>query len=117
MMGVGLKALWPTTPSSNFATGACWRRCMVSSRPIACWCRPCPAKWKCFKYRTFVVRSTDRGRTWDYLATVAYDPGVGLESFCEADLLHAAGRRNPVLHAHRRQRRQVHPALPEPLKR
>ena len=46
-----------------------------------------PAKWNCFKYRTFVVRSTDRGRTWDYLATVAYDPGVGLESFCEPDLL------------------------------
>ena len=26
-------------------------------------------------------------RTWEYLATVAYDPEVGLESFCEADLL------------------------------
>lgn len=46
-----------------------------------------PAKWGCFKYRAFVVRSTDRGRTWDYLATVAYDPSVGLESFCEPDLL------------------------------
>ena len=46
-----------------------------------------PEAWQCFKYRTFVVRSTDRGRTWDYLATVAYDPEVGLESFCEADLL------------------------------
>jgi hypothetical protein len=46
-----------------------------------------PEKWNCFKYRTFVVRSTDRGRTWKYLATVAYDPGIGLESFCEADLL------------------------------
>ncbi len=46
-----------------------------------------PGKWKCFKYRTFVVRSTDRGRTWNYLATVAYDPDVGLESFCEPDLL------------------------------
>jgi hypothetical protein len=46
-----------------------------------------PAKWGCFKYRTFVMRSTDRGRTWDYLATVAYDPSVGLESFCEPDLL------------------------------
>ena len=45
-----------------------------------------PAHWKCFKYRTFVVRSTDRGRTWEYLATVAYDPAVGQESFCEADL-------------------------------
>jgi len=46
-----------------------------------------PDKWQCFKYRTFVVRSADRGRTWEYLATVAYDPAIGLESFCEADLL------------------------------
>jgi hypothetical protein len=50
-----------------------------------------PAKWQCFKYRTFVVRSTDRGRTWRYLATVAYDPSIGLESFCEADLLTLPG--------------------------
>jgi len=46
-----------------------------------------PAAWNCYKYRTFVVRSTDRGKTWEYLSTVAYDPSVGLESFCEADLL------------------------------
>ncbi|NUQ63866.1 MAG: exo-alpha-sialidase [Pirellulales bacterium] len=46
-----------------------------------------PAEWQCFKYRTFVVRSTDRGKTWQYLSTVAYDPAIGLESFCEADLL------------------------------
>lgn len=50
----------------------------------------CPTfdpEWKLYKYRTIVVRSTDRGKTWDYRATVAYDPEVGLESFCEADLL------------------------------
>ncbi|MGC9317513.1 MAG: sialidase family protein [Armatimonadota bacterium] len=46
-----------------------------------------PPEWQMYKYRTFVVRSTDRGRTWDYLSTVAYDPEIGLESFCEADLL------------------------------
>lgn len=46
-----------------------------------------PAEWKCYKYRTFVLHSTDRGRTWEYRATVAYDPNIGLESFCEADLL------------------------------
>ena len=46
-----------------------------------------PVKWQCFKYRTFVVHSTDRGRTWEYLSTVVYDPGIGLESFCEPDLL------------------------------
>ncbi len=51
---------------------------------------PCPTfpkQWKFYKYRTFVVRSTDRGRTWHYRATVAYDPKIGLESFCEPDLL------------------------------
>ncbi len=50
-----------------------------------------PEAWKCYKYRTFVVRSTDRGKTWEYLATVAYDPNIGLESFCEADLLTLPG--------------------------
>jgi len=46
-----------------------------------------PEEWQCFKYRTFVVRSQDRGKTWEYLSTVVYDPNVGLESFCEPDLL------------------------------
>ena len=46
-----------------------------------------PPKWKFYKYRTWVMRSTDRGRNWDYRATVAYDPAVGSESFCEPDLL------------------------------
>lgn len=50
-----------------------------------------PDAWKCYKYRTFVVRSTDGGRTWDYRATVAYDPQIGLESFCEADLMVVPG--------------------------
>ena len=50
-------------------------------------CEAFPKGWKLYKYRTFVMRSADRGKTWDYLATVAYDPKVGIESFCEADLL------------------------------
>ncbi len=50
-------------------------------------CPTFPPEWKLYKYRTFTVRSTDRGKTWDYWSTVAYDPEVGLESFCEADLL------------------------------
>ena len=50
-----------------------------------------PAAWRCYKYRTFVIRSTDRGKTWEYLSTVAYDPSVGLESFCEGDLLTLPG--------------------------
>ena len=50
-------------------------------------CEAFPKEWKVYKYRTFVMRSCDRGKTWDYLATVAYDPSVGVESFCEPDLL------------------------------
>jgi hypothetical protein len=50
-------------------------------------CEAFPPEWKLYKYRTWVMRSTDRGATWDYWATVAYDPTVGIESFCEADLL------------------------------
>jgi len=34
-------------------------------------------------YRSFVVKSTDRGESWAYLSTIAYDPSVGTESFCE----------------------------------
>lgn len=50
-------------------------------------CPAFPPEWKLYKYRTWVMRSTDRGRTWDLWTTVAYDPAVGCESFCEADLL------------------------------
>ncbi len=43
------------------------------------------------KYRTFVVRSVDRGLTWQYLSTIAFDLTAGnehrAESFCEPDLL------------------------------
>jgi hypothetical protein len=50
-------------------------------------CPAFPPEWKLYKYRTWVMHSTDRGQTWDYWATVAYDPSIGIESFCEADLL------------------------------
>ncbi len=39
------------------------------------------------KFRTTVVRSRDQGATWAYLATVAVDPGVGTEGFCEPVLV------------------------------
>ncbi|MCX6994036.1 MAG: sialidase family protein [Kiritimatiellaeota bacterium] len=40
-----------------------------------------------YKTRVWVMHSTDKGKTWNYLATVAYDPEIGLESFCEPGLL------------------------------
>ena len=41
---------------------------------------------KLFKTRTIVVFSSDKGKTWGNPVTVAYDPSVGQESFCEADV-------------------------------
>ena len=76
-----------------------------------------PEAWKCFKYRTFVVRSTDRGKTWDYLATVAYDPERRPGELLRRRLACAAGRRHPVLHADRRQRRKAYPVVSQPLAR
>ena len=38
-------------------------------------------KW--FKYRTYLLASRDRGESWSYLSTVAYDGESGQESFCE----------------------------------
>jgi len=35
------------------------------------------------KYRSFVVKSTDHGESWSYLSTIAYDPNIGTEGFCE----------------------------------
>jgi len=39
------------------------------------------------KYRTLVLRSGDRGKSWSYLSTVAYDPTVGQEGFCEPSMV------------------------------
>ena len=38
-------------------------------------------------YRTYTIKSTDRGKTWAYESTVAYDGVTGQESFCEASLI------------------------------
>ena len=38
-------------------------------------------------YRTYTIRSNDRGKTWAYESTVAYDGVTGQESFCEASLI------------------------------
>ncbi len=43
-------------------------------------------KW--FKYRTYLLRSTDGGSSWEYFSTVAYDGKTGQESFSEPGLAH-----------------------------
>lgn len=40
-----------------------------------------------FKYRTWAMHSGDQGKTWKYLSTIAYDPEIGMESFCEPTLV------------------------------
>lgn len=35
------------------------------------------------KTRTYIMRSTDQGKTWKYLSTVAVDSGIGTEGFGE----------------------------------
>ena len=42
-------------------------------------------KW--FKYRTYLLESKDKGASWSYLSTVAYDGDTGQESFCEPALV------------------------------
>lgn len=46
-----------------------------------------------FKYRTWVVRSTDRGRTWNYLSTVTSVPSMGVVGFCEPTMVALPGGR------------------------
>jgi hypothetical protein len=38
------------------------------------------------KYRTILVESKDRGASWELVTTIAYDPSIGQESFCEPAL-------------------------------
>ena len=44
---------------------------------------PVPGQAGSTYYRTFLVSSSDDGKTWAFLSTVAYDPGIGTEGYCE----------------------------------
>jgi hypothetical protein len=48
-----------------------------------------PKEFGAHKYRGFVCCSTDRGLTWEYLATVTADPSLGSEGCNEMDLVRA----------------------------
>ncbi len=46
-----------------------------------------PQQWpRQFKYRSWVLRSQDGGKTWSYLSTIAALPELGDEGFCEPNL-------------------------------
>ena len=44
---------------------------------------PCPYEPRMIKTRVMLARSTDRGRHWSFVSTVAVDPRVGTEGFGE----------------------------------
>lgn len=46
-------------------------------------------KW--FKYRTYLLSSSDGGANWEYLSTIAYDGDTGQESFCEPAMVDLGG--------------------------
>ncbi len=46
-------------------------------------------KW--FKYRTYLLASSDGGVNWEYLSTIAYDGDTGQESFCEPAIVNLGG--------------------------
>ena len=48
---------------------------------------PASKNQKWFKYRTYLLSSSDRGKNWKYLSTIAYDGKTGQESFCEPALV------------------------------
>ncbi len=50
-------------------------------------CAPASYEPRMMKTRTYVMRSTDSGATWHYLATVAVDAGIGTEGFGEPVLV------------------------------
>ena len=46
-----------------------------------------PEEWQFHKYRTVMLKSQDRGRTWEAASTVACDPHLGWEGFCEGTVV------------------------------
>ena len=44
---------------------------------------PVPGQGGSYRYRTFLVESRDRGKTWNVVTTIAYDPNMGTEGYCE----------------------------------
>ena len=49
-----------------------------------------PEEWYFCKYRTVLLRSVDGGRHWELFSTVACDPELGWEGFCEPTLARLA---------------------------
>lgn len=43
------------------------------------------------KYRCALARSTDKGHSWNYASTIAYDPAAPAEGFCEAAMIRTGG--------------------------
>lgn len=59
---------------------------------VYCWFEgddtSCPYQPRMKKFRTILLRSSDRGRNWRYISTIAVDPSVGEEGFNEPVMVH-----------------------------
>lgn len=75
------------------SSGVCFHRTLLQLpqgdllATIYCWFKgdntPCTYQPKMWKLRTVLLRSSDRGRHWEYVSTIAVDPAVGHEGFNE----------------------------------
>lgn len=66
---------------------------------VYCWFAgddtPCPYQPRMCKFRTVLLRSADRGRSWRYVSTVAVDPSVGEEGFDEPVMVRMSAGPHP----------------------
>ena len=69
----------------------CWPTCTARSAPQ--WPDTGGSSEQKFKYRTYLIRSTDGGKNWAFHADVAVDPTLGDDGPCEAGMVRLPGGR------------------------
>lgn len=82
------------------SSGVCFHRTLLKLpqgdllATIYCWFKedntPCLYQPKMWKLRTVLLRSSDSGRHWHYVSTIAVDPKVGDEGFNEPVMIRLA---------------------------
>ena len=68
---------------------ACYGNFKGDTVPMVGFAATSGQKW--FKYRTYLLASSDGGAHWEYLSTIAYDGDTGQESFCEPAMADLGG--------------------------
>lgn len=82
-------------------TGVCFHRSLLELpggdliAPVYCWFKedttPVAYQPTMCKFRCVLLRSTDHGRSWAYVSTIAVDPTVGQEGFDEPVMARLSG--------------------------